>query len=50
MRPDMLSLLLFDPDYVGRLIEIGQADTEQRADELDAFFAGELGSRQNRHP
>jgi NTE family protein len=39
MRPDMLSLLLFEPDYVRRLIEIGEADAEQRADELEAFFA-----------
>jgi NTE family protein len=50
MRPDMLSLLLFDPDYLRRLIEIGQADAEQRADELAAFFAGELGSGQSTHP
>lgn len=39
MRPDMLSLLLFEPDYVRRLIEIGEADAEQRGDELAAFFA-----------
>lgn len=38
MRPDMLSLLLFDPDYVRRLIEIGEADAEQRADELATFI------------
>jgi NTE family protein len=44
MRPDMLSLLLFEPDYVRRLIEIGEADAEQRGDELAAFFAGEVNS------
>ncbi len=38
MRPDMLSLLLFDPDYVRRLIEIGEADAEERADELATFL------------
>lgn len=39
MRADMLSLLLFQPDYVRRLMEIGEADAEQRADELAAFLA-----------
>ncbi len=37
-RSDMLSLLLFDPEYVRRLIEIGEADAEQRAGELATFF------------
>jgi NTE family protein len=40
MRPDMLSLLLFDPEYVRQLIEIGEADAEHRADELTAFLEG----------
>jgi NTE family protein len=39
-RPDMLSMLLFEPDYVRRLMEIGEADADQRADELANFFGG----------
>lgn len=37
-RPDMLSLLLFEPDYVRRLMEVGQADAEERGNELATFF------------
>jgi NTE family protein len=48
MRPDMLSLLLFEPDYVRRLIEIGEADAEERADEMANFLGreGPLSVRQ----
>jgi hypothetical protein len=35
----MLSLLLFDPDYVRRLMEIGEAEAEERGDEVAAFLA-----------
>ena len=35
--PDLLSLLLFQRDYVNRLIEIGEADAEARADEIGAL-------------
>jgi NTE family protein len=38
-RDDMLSLLLFDPDYVRRLMEIGEAEAEERCDEVAAFLA-----------
>jgi NTE family protein len=38
-RDDMLSLLLFEPDYLRRLLEIGEAEAEQRADEVAAFLA-----------
>ena len=38
---DMLSLLLFQKDYIARLIELGEADARARADEIDAFVAGE---------
>jgi NTE family protein len=37
--PDMLSLVLFQPDYVRALMEIGEADAEQRADEIAEFLA-----------
>jgi len=36
--PDILSLLMFQADYLGRLIELGEADAEARADEIDAFL------------
>jgi NTE family protein len=37
--PDFLSLLMFEPEYLNRLIAIGEADAEQRGDELLAFVA-----------
>ena len=35
--PDLLSLLMFQPDYVARLIEIGEADAEAAADQIAAL-------------
>ena len=35
---DMLSLLMFQPDYIGRLIDLGEADARARAAEIDAFL------------
>lgn len=32
--PDFLSLLMFQPDYLTRLIEIGERDAEEQADEV----------------
>src|SRR5690606_11198410 len=37
--PDLLSMLMFQPDYIRRLIELGGADAEARAKEIDAFLA-----------
>lgn len=37
--PDFLSLLLFQPDYLRRLIEIGETDAEARADEIEELLA-----------
>jgi NTE family protein len=37
--PDLLSLLLFQRDYVEALIEIGERDAEERAEELCALVA-----------
>ncbi len=42
--PDFLSMILFQRDYICRLIEIGEADAEARADEIDAFILGEIES------
>ena len=36
--PDFLSMVLFQPDYINRLIELGEADAEARADEIDSFI------------
>ncbi len=36
--PDILSMLMFQPDYIRRLIELGEADAEVRAAEIDAFL------------
>lgn len=32
--PDLLSMLMFQPDYISRLIEIGEADAEARRDKI----------------
>jgi NTE family protein len=41
--PDFLSLLLFQPDYLSRLIEIGEADAEAQSEAIDAFILEEKG-------
>ena len=40
-RNDLLSLLMFQHDYLSRLIEIGEADGEARIEEVTAFLQGE---------
>ena len=35
---DFLSTLMFNPEYIARLIELGEHDAEQRAEELTAFL------------
>jgi len=40
ISPDSLSLLMFQPDYLQRLIALGEQDAEARADEIDRFIAG----------
>jgi len=45
--PDILSLLMFQEDYLGRLIELGEADAEARGEEIAAFLSdngGGMGS------
>ena len=37
--PDWLSMLLFEPEYIGRLTEIGEADAMARADDVAEFLA-----------
>ncbi len=36
--PDWLSMLLFDPGYVERLVDIGEHDVAAREDEIEAFL------------
>ena len=36
--PDSLSLLMFQPDYLQRLIELGEKDAEQNAQQIDTFL------------
>jgi len=36
--PDLLSLLMFDPEYLKALIQIGEADAEARADDIDPLL------------
>ena len=38
---DMLSLLMFQPDYIARLIELGERDARARAADIDAFLQPE---------
>lgn len=40
--PDWLSMLLFEPDYLRRLVAIGEADAEAQADEIAAFLEDEV--------
>ena len=38
--PDVLSMLMFQRDYLTRVMEIGEADAEARAEQIDAFLSG----------
>jgi len=37
---DFLSMLMFQPDYLTRLIELGEADAELRRDEIEGLLKG----------
>lgn len=39
--PDFVSLLMFEPHYTKRLIEIGEADVDSQLDKVRAFLGGE---------
>ena len=39
--PDFVSLLMFEPEYTKRIIEIGEADVEMRLPEVRAFLGQE---------
>jgi NTE family protein len=42
---DMLSLLMFQQDYVAQLIALGEADARARAADIDAFLTGRAPER-----
>lgn len=42
--PDFLSLILFQPDYLRTLIELGEKDAEARAGEIEAFLTEPVAS------
>jgi NTE family protein len=39
--PDFVSLLMFEPEYTKRIIEIGESDVEGRLEEIHAFLGPE---------
>jgi NTE family protein len=39
---DMLSLLMFQREYIARLIELGEADARARSTDIDAFISKPL--------
>lgn len=41
--PDYLSMLLFDPDFIARLIDLGYHDARFQHDQIEAFVADALG-------
>jgi NTE family protein len=43
--PDLLSLLMFQPDYLQKLIEIGEADAEARIEEIATLVEGGVAAR-----
>src|SRR6185369_8483064 len=43
--PDFVSLLMFEPHYTQRLIEIGEADVDSQLDKVRAFLGLEEGER-----
>jgi NTE family protein len=40
--PDVLSMLLFEPEYLNKLIALGEADAERKGEELHTFLTEEL--------
>jgi NTE family protein len=47
---DMLSLLMFQQDYIARVIELGESDARARASEIDAFLGVAPSGSQKQTP
>ena len=43
---DMLSLLMFQPDYIARAIDLGESDARAHSGDIDAFLRKEVESRE----
>ncbi|HEX5108507.1 MAG TPA: patatin-like phospholipase family protein [Vicinamibacterales bacterium] len=43
---DMLSLLMFQPDYITKVMELGRADARARSEEIEAFLEQKAEHRQ----
>ena len=41
--PDLVSMILFQPDYLRALMDVGEQDAAARADDIEAFIRGERG-------
>jgi NTE family protein len=41
--PDVLAMLMFQPDYLSELIDMGERDAERMAGDLEAFFEDRAG-------
>jgi NTE family protein len=37
---DLLSMLMFQPDYIARVMELGEADARARAADIERFLGG----------
>ncbi len=38
LSPDWLSVMLFDPEFIGKIAELGYEDGRRQADEIEKFF------------
>ena len=38
---DVLSMVIFEPEFLRELIDLGERDTTARGDEIEAFLRGE---------
>jgi NTE family protein len=46
--PESLAMVLFEPEYINRLIDLGRADAEARLADIEAFLSGERMQGLNR--
>ena len=47
--PAILAMMMFQPDYIRRLIELGDADTEARLDEISTLLGLERATAEDDH-